>query len=171
MYMRALTVKQSRGFSVHCDSGYILGRRLVGGRLPNLVASAIKGQLALLGIEDAKVLTPESLHECANEDVDASDGLLGVQMGLDVLHRVLGGVLAVLELGEVEAVVAGDVAGHVLGIAGVDQELLAVGHEGVVAQVAADDDVAASGELAQLVHVGGVALDDGDVWRSAQIVG
>lgn len=170
-YTRTLTMKQSRGFPVHCDRCYVLGRRLIGGRFPNLVATPIKGQLALLGIKNAKVSTPEGLHEGANENVNSLDVLLGFQVVLDVLHRVLGGVLAVLELGEVEAVVAGDVAGHVLGVAGVDQELLPVGHEGVVAQVAADDNVAAFGELAQLVHIGGVALDDGDVGGGAQVVG
>lgn len=166
-------MQDSRRVSVQCDSSRILGGRIVGCRLPNLIAASIEGEFALLGIKNFKIGTPERLHKGANEDVNALDRLLParlvllLQVGLDVLAEVLVGVLAVLELGKVQRVVAGDVAGHPFGPAGVDEALLALDHERRVAEVAADDHVAAPGKLPQLVGLGGLALDDGDVGRGA----
>ena len=104
----------------------------------------------------------EGFGKATDQDVDAGESGLRFEVRPDMHHRVLGRQVAERELGVVEAVVRGDVAGHGFGDASVDEHLLAVGHELVGAEIAADGDLGAPDGGSGGGEVGAVAFDERD---------
>lgn len=91
-------------------------------------------------------------------------------MALDQLHWILGWVLAKFQLSKVQAVVTSNIAGDCLEIACVYEYLLCVDHEVVVTEIAAYDHVTAAHEFAAVIEAHGVALDNCNAVRGAQMI-
>lgn len=74
--------------------------------------------------------------------------VLRFEVLLNALHRIFDEELSVLGFRKVERVVAGHVPFDLLGLARVNEDALAVGHQRVVAKIGADDNIATLDEAA-----------------------
>ncbi len=141
---------------VHGNSGGILGASLIGSEIPLLIPTAPVPHRILLKRH------LDQLHERAVQDMHTLDILLRLQVGFDLNHGVFRRKIAELELRVIQRPVRGDVARDFFRLCGVDEDLLALHHEVVGAQVGADDDVAALDGFSSGGGVVAGALQDGD---------
>ena len=143
---------------VECDLGDILRGGVVRRHLPLLIAGAPEAQLVLLRTPDGQE-SPPRLDKGADQDMDAFDGL-PFQILPDAEHGLLGRDVRRLEGRVVESIIRGDISRHVLRHAGVNQDLLAVGHQLVGSEIAADDGAAAPDGGPSRFAVAAVAFHD-----------